>query len=92
MKIMWHYTLETEEWYMQVQKKRESKRTVTITEHQPVRADIGKSKGSKYSLFSFYPKETSRIIIRRNPTITPMVPAVDRSPKCASGISSSTTT
>lgn len=39
-----------------------------------------------------YPKATSKIIMIRNPAITPNVPVWECSPKWASGISSSTTT
>ena len=39
-----------------------------------------------------YPSATSRIIMTRKPNMTPMVPTWECSPRCASGISSSTTT
>ena len=39
-----------------------------------------------------YPSATSKTIISRKPPITAKVPVLECSPKCASGISSSTTT
>ena len=39
-----------------------------------------------------YPNATSKIIIKTKPAMTPRVPTLECSPKCASGISSSTTT
>ena len=41
---------------------------------------------------SDYPSATSSTIITRKPPITPRVPTLECSPRCASGISSSTTT
>lgn len=45
-----------------------------------------------FTYLFFYPSATSNIIIITNPTATPIVPILECSPTCDSGINSSTTT
>ena len=45
-----------------------------------------------FLLWTSQPSATSKIIITRKPSMTPAVPGWECSPRCASGISSSTTT